>query len=52
MSRIDDHFPTTLQLTDQSLFALGYYHQLAEDRRKKSPVEVPESPVLEASEEN
>jgi CRISPR-associated protein Csd1 len=27
-------FPATLTLRDQGLFALGYYHQKAEDRRQ------------------
>jgi CRISPR-associated protein Csd1 len=31
MSSID-HFPTTLTLTDQGLFAIGFYHQKAHDR--------------------
>jgi CRISPR-associated protein Csd1 len=33
-SRIRDDVPGTLSLEDQSLFALGYYHQMAADRPK------------------
>ncbi len=33
-SRIRDRVPGTLTLEDQSLFALGYYHQMAADRLK------------------
>lgn len=33
--RIDSELPATLDLEDQSLFALGYYQQLAEMRRPK-----------------
>ncbi|CAK0777485.1 CRISPR-associated protein Csd1 [Azospirillaceae bacterium] len=32
--RLGDGLPTTLQLTDQSLFALGYYQQLAYQRKQ------------------
>ena len=34
--RIEDNLPTTLSLEEQSLFALGYYQQLADLRTKKS----------------
>lgn len=34
--RIKDVIPTTLSLEEQSLFALGYYQQIAELRVKKS----------------
>lgn len=34
-SRIKDKLPTTLTLEQQSLFALGYYQQLAHDRPRK-----------------
>lgn len=37
MSRIGDAAPRTLSLEQQSLFALGYYQQLAEMRTKKTP---------------
>lgn len=33
MAHIKD-FPTTLALHEQSLFALGYYHQVADYRRQ------------------
>lgn len=36
MSRIQDRAPRTLDLEGQSLFALGYYQQLAHDRAGKS----------------
>jgi CRISPR-associated protein Csd1 len=32
-ARIEDKPPTTLTLEEQSLFALGYYQQMAADRR-------------------
>ncbi|OQB42798.1 MAG: CRISPR-associated protein (Cas_Csd1) [Candidatus Latescibacteria bacterium ADurb.Bin168] len=35
MQCIGDRMPATLSLTDQSLFALGYYQQIAEMNRKK-----------------
>lgn len=35
MDRIDGEFPNALDLKEQSLFALGYYHQLA--YRKDQP---------------
>ena len=34
--RIKDHVPVTVSLEDQSLFALGYYQQMAHLRTKKS----------------
>jgi CRISPR-associated protein Csd1 len=34
-SRLGDHVPATLTLAEQSLFALGYYQQIAHDRTKK-----------------
>ena len=34
--RIKDAVPTTLSLEEQSLFALGYYQQMADMRTKKS----------------
>jgi CRISPR-associated protein Csd1 len=36
MSRIQDHIPSTLTLEQQSLFALGYYQQIAADRSPKT----------------
>jgi len=38
--RIGESVPRVLGLEEQSLFALGYYHQLAENRRKKEVKEV------------
>jgi CRISPR-associated protein Csd1 len=35
-SRIEDSLPKTLDLSEQSLFALGYYQQIAHDRTAKS----------------
>lgn len=40
VARIKDRFPKTLSLEQQSIFALGYYHQMAADRTKKN--ETPE----------
>lgn len=34
LSAIGDHFPKTLSLERQGLFALGYYHQRADDRAR------------------
>lgn len=34
--RVDSQFPQTLTLEKQSLFALGYYQQMAEMRRKRT----------------
>lgn len=34
-SRLGDHIPATLTLDEQSLFALGYYQQIAHDRTRK-----------------
>lgn len=34
--RINDNLPRTLDLEDQSLFALGYYQQMADLRTRKS----------------
>ncbi len=36
MSRIQDRIPSTLNLDQQSLFALGYYQQIAANRRGKN----------------
>lgn len=36
MSRIQDRIPATLDLERQSLFALGYYQQIADNRSSKS----------------
>ncbi|MEW6521267.1 MAG: type I-C CRISPR-associated protein Cas8c/Csd1 [Thermodesulfobacteriota bacterium] len=36
MSRIENHIPATLDLEKQSLFALGYYHQIAANRAGKN----------------
>ena len=36
-SRIRDRVPATLALDEQSLFALGYYQQIAADRQKTQP---------------
>lgn len=35
-SRIKDHVPPTLSLEEQSLFALGYYQEMADMRTKKT----------------
>ena len=35
MSRISGEFPNTLDLHEQSLFALGYYHQIADRKNAK-----------------
>ena len=35
-SRLKDNVPRTLDLEGQSLFALGYYQQMAADRKKKT----------------
>ncbi len=45
-----DGFPTTLDLKDQGLFALGYYHQRAEMFRKKEHVD--DSPSMNETSEN
>lgn len=47
--RIKDTVPSTLSLEEQSLFALGYYQQLADLRTKK--VDEPEPEVAQASED-
>lgn len=39
MVRIDGDFPQILQLDQQSLFALGYYQQLASDRNRNKSTE-------------
>jgi len=36
MGRLQDAIPRTLDLEQQSLFALGYYQQLADLRTKKT----------------
>ena len=41
-NRIGDNVPRTLDLEEQSLFALGYYQQMAALRTRK-PVETPET---------
>ena len=38
-ARIGDRVPPTLTLEEQSLFALGYYQQMAADRTKKPTTE-------------
>jgi CRISPR-associated protein Csd1 len=38
-ARIEDRPPTTLTLEEQSLFALGYYQQMAADRRGRTETE-------------
>lgn len=38
MSRIQDHIPSTLNLDQQSLFALGYYQQIAANRVSKNNI--------------
>ena len=35
MSQIEDRIPATLDLERQSLFALGYYQQIAANRAEK-----------------
>ncbi len=40
--RLKDELPRTLTLEEQSLFALGYYQQIADMRRKKVVVEEPD----------
>jgi CRISPR-associated protein Csd1 len=39
MTAIGDQAPATLTLEKQSLFALGYYQQLAEMKKKKIPAQ-------------
>lgn len=41
MSRLGDGIPTTLDLEKQSLFALGYYQQIAFDRSHTTRQEAP-----------
>jgi len=36
MARLGDEFPSTLSLEQQSLFALGYYQQMASDRAPRT----------------
>jgi len=50
MVQIGDVIPATLNLEKQSLFALGYYQQLAALREKKSKVESVDSVVEKESE--
>lgn len=38
-SKVRDRIPATLSLEEQSLFALGYYQQIAQDRSGKKPQE-------------
>lgn len=38
-ARIKDELPRTLTLEEQSLFALGYYHQIAADRARATDTE-------------
>ncbi len=45
--RIGDALPTALKLEEQSLFALGYYQQIAADRTRKGPAEETTSPTQE-----
>jgi CRISPR-associated protein Csd1 len=42
-SRIRDHVPPTLSLEQQSLFALGYYQQIATDRARTTKTEPSET---------
>lgn len=52
-THMGDTVPRVLNLEEQSLFALGYYHQLAENRRKKEVKEVLDEDVDEnTTEEN
>lgn len=37
LGHVEGQFPKSLDLESQSLFALGYYHQQAHDRTKKTP---------------
>jgi CRISPR-associated protein Csd1 len=48
-NRIRDHVPPTLSLEEQSLFALGYYHQLAADRAK--PAAAPDTETVSSDQE-
>jgi len=48
MGALKDNIPATLSLEEQSLFALGYYQQLAQDRAGKSATDTNTSPQEEA----
>jgi CRISPR-associated protein Csd1 len=43
-ARIENHVPSTLSLDEQSLFALGYYQQIAHDRVRPRP-DAPDAPT-------
>ena len=49
--RLGDSVPTTLTLEEQSLFALGYYQQLADLRTKKPGAETDDTPEGEQTNE-
>jgi CRISPR-associated protein Csd1 len=46
-ARIGDRLPTALMLDEQSLFALGYYQQLAADRAPKAAADLTTTPQSE-----
>jgi len=48
MGALKDNIPATLSLEEQSLFALGYYQQLAQDRAGKSATDTNSSSQEEA----
>jgi len=48
MGALKDNIPATLSLEEQSLFALGYYQQLAQDRAGKPATDTNTSPQEEA----
>jgi CRISPR-associated protein Csd1 len=48
MGALKDNIPATLSLEEQSLFALGYYQQLAQDRAGKSATDANTSQQEEA----
>ena len=46
-SALGPNLPRTLSLEEQSLFALGYYQQLAQSRKKETPqTQAPTTPSL------
>lgn len=52
LGRLGDGVPRTLDLEEQSLFALGYYQQWADMRRSKRTDDVKDSPIGEGSDSN
>ena len=47
MSRIENTFPQVLSLQEQALFGLGYYHQIADLRKKRVVTADTETPQEE-----